>query len=147
MVAQFTVGNLVYKSWGGGLVTVSAANDRDSVIEIPATVKYQGVSYRVDELEDSAFAAHPFLKRVVMPNNPKLHVMKHIFDGSPNWRVSISVARHHLCWAMQFWKVTMDDIFKPLSFGKVILYVPQGSKDAYRRSPWGRFIYIVEFEK
>ena len=71
VVAQFTVGNLVYKSWGGGLVTVSAANDRDSVIEIPATVKYQGVSYRVDELEDSAFAVHPFLKRVVMPDNPK----------------------------------------------------------------------------
>ena len=66
------------------LVTVSAANDRDSVIEIPATVKYLGMDYRIDELEDSAFAAHPFLKRVVMPDNPKLHVMKHIFAGSPN---------------------------------------------------------------
>ena len=45
-------------------------------------MKYQGVSYRVDELEDSAFAVHPFLKRVVMPDNPKLHVIKHIFAGS-----------------------------------------------------------------
>ena len=62
VVAQFTVGNLVYKSWGGGLVTVSAANDRDSVIEIPATVKYKGMDYRIDELEDSAFAAHPLLE-------------------------------------------------------------------------------------
>lgn len=101
VVAQFTVGNLVYKSWGGGLVTVSAANDRDSVIEIPATVKYKGMDYRIDELEDSAFAAHPFLKRVVMPDNPKLHVMKHILLAVLIWRVYISVARHHLCWAMQ----------------------------------------------
>ena len=28
-----------------------------------------------------------------------------------------------------------------------LLYVPKGSKDAYCRSPWGRFTYIVEFEK
>ena len=147
VVAQFTVGNLVYKSWGGGLVTVSAANDRDSVIEIPATVKYQGVSYRVDELEDSAFAVHPFLKRVVMPDNPKLHVMKHIFDGSPNLESIYFRSKTPPRLGNAIWKVTMDDIFKPLSFGKVILYVPQGSKDAYRRSPWGRFVYIVEFEK
>ncbi len=147
VVAQFTVGNLVYKSWGGGLVTVSAANDRDSVIEIPVTVKYQGVSYRVDELEDSAFAVHPFLKRVVMPDNPKLHVMKHIFDGSPNLESIYFRSKTPPRLGNAIWKVTMDDIFKPLSFGKVILYVPQGSKDAYLRSPWGRFTNIVEFEK
>ena len=29
----------------------------------------------------------------------------------------------------------------------IVLYVPKGSKDAYCRSPWGRFTYIVEFEK
>ena len=147
VVAQFTVGNLEYKSWGGGLVTVSAANDRDSVIEIPATVKYQGVSYRVDELEDSAFAVHPFLKRVVMPDNPKLHVMKHIFAGSPNLESIYFRSKTPPRLGNALWKVTMDDIFEALSFRKIVLYVPKGSKDAYCRSPWGRFTYIVEFEK
>ena len=100
-----------------------------------------------EELEDSAFAVHPFLKRVVMPDNPKLHVMKHIFDGSPNLESIYFRSKTPPRLGNAIWKVTMDDIFKPLSFGKVILYVPQGSKDAYRRSPWGRFVYIVEFEK
>ena len=147
VVAQFTVGNLVYKSWGGGLVTVSAANDRDSVIEIPATVKYLGMDYRIDELEDSAFAAHPFLKRVVMPDNPKLHVMKHIFEGSPNLECIYFRSKTPPMLGNAIWRVTMDDIFKPLSFGKIVLYVPEGSKEAYCRSPWGRFTYIVEYEK
>ena len=147
VVAQFTVGNLVYKSWGGGLVTVSAANDRDSVIEIPATVKYKGMDYRIDELEDSAFAAHPFLKRVVMPDNPKLHVMKHIFAGSPNLEGIYFRSKTPPMLGNAIWRVTMDDIFETPSFGKIVLYVPKGSKDAYCRSPWGRFTYIVEFEK
>ena len=147
VVAQFTVGNLVYKSWGGGLVTVSAANDRDSVIEIPATVKYKGMDYRIDELEDSAFAAHPFLKRVVMPDNPKLHVMKHIFAGSPNLEGIYFRSKTPPMLGNAIWRVTMDDIFETPSFGKIVLYVPKGSKDAYCRSPWGHFTYIVEFEK
>ena len=44
VVAHFTIGNLEYKSWGGGLVTVCAANERDSVIEIPLMVNYQGMN-------------------------------------------------------------------------------------------------------
>ena len=110
-------------------------------------MKYQGVSYRVDELEDSAFAAHPFLKRVVMPDNPKLHVMKHIFAGSPNLESIYFRSKTPPRLGNALWKVTMDDIFEALSFRKIVLYVPKGSKDAYCRSPWGRFTYIVEFEK
>lgn len=119
VVAQFTVGNLVYKSWGGGLVTVSAANDRDSVIEIPATVKYKGMDYRIDELEDSAFAAHPFLKRVVMPDNPKLHVMKHIFAGSPNLEGIYFRSKTPPMLGNAIWRVTMDDIFETPSLGRL----------------------------
>jgi len=105
------------------------------------------MDYRIDELEDSAFAAHPFLKRVVMPDNPKLHVMKHIFAGSPNLEGIYFRSKTPPMLGNAIWRVTMDDIFETPSFGKIVLYVPKGSKDAYCRSPWGRFTYIVEFEK
>ncbi len=145
VVAQFTVGNLEYKSWGGGLVTVCAANDKDSVIEIPATVNYQGMIYRVDELEDSAFADYPQLKRVVFPNNPQLHMMKHVFDGSP--------ALESLCFRSKvppmlgntIWPVTIKDVFNASDMKRIRLYVPKGSRDAYRNSPWGKFEQIEEY--
>ena len=146
VVTKFTVGNLVYKSWGGGLVTVSAANDRDSVIEIPATVNYQGMNYRVDELEDSAFAGHPFLKRVVMPDNPQLHIMKYIFDGSPNLESISFRSKTPPVLGNAIWRVKLADIFTPHNFERIVLYVPKGSKEAYRSSVWGRFIHIEEYE-
>ena len=119
VVAHFTIGNLEYKSWGGGLVTVCAANERDSVIEIPLMVNYQGMNYRVDEIEDSAFAAHPLLRRVMLPDNPDLH---------------------------DIWKVKMSDVFKSACFEYVVLYVPEGSVATYRQSAWGRFKNIKEYE-
>lgn len=146
LVNTFTIGNLEYKSWGGGLVTVCAANERDSVIEIPTTVRYLGVSYRVDELEDSAFACHPLLKQIVLPDNPQLHVMKRIFDGSPNLSSICFRSKMPPQLGNAIWKVTMEDVFIPCSFRQVTLYVPKGSLPDYRRSPWGRFEHIEEYD-
>jgi len=146
VVTQFTIGNLEYKSWGGGLVTVAAANEKDSVVEIPASVNYQGLTYRVDEIEDSAFANHRLLCRVMLPDNPHLHVMKHVFDGS-NHLASISFrSKVPPILGNQIWKVAMSQVFAPHCFDSVILYVPKGSSAAYRRSPWGRFKHIEEYD-
>ena len=146
VVARFTVGNLEYKSWGGGLVTVCAANDNDSCVEIPTSVSYRGVTYRVDEVEDSAFAACPMLRHVVLPDNPHLHVMKHLFDGSR--RVESICFRSEVPPTLgnSIWKVSMSDIFKSGDFNRIKLYVPKESMQAYRRSPWGRFTHIIEYE-
>lgn len=56
VVADFKVGNLAYKSWGGGVVSVRAANSKDSCIEVPKTVNFQGMTYKIDEIEKKAFA-------------------------------------------------------------------------------------------
>lgn len=146
LVNTFTIGNLEYKSWGGGLVTVCAANDRDSVIEIPNTVRFLGVNYRVDEVEDSAFACHRQLKQVVLPDNPQLHVMKHIFAGSPNVLSICFRSKTPPQLGNAIWKVRMSDVFASSCYQQVTLYVPKGSLSAYRRSPWGKFEHIEEFD-
>lgn len=146
VVVQFTIGNLEYKSWGGGLVTVAAANERDSIIEIPATVNYQGMTYRVDEVEDSAFANHRLLRRVMLPDNPHLHVMKHVFDGSSHLASISFRSKIPPILGNQIWDVTMSQVIEPHCFDRVILYVPKGSSAAYRRSPWGRFKHIEEYD-
>lgn len=146
VVAKFTVGNLEFKSWGGGLVTVCAANVKDSVVEIPGSVNYQGVSYRVDELEDSAFADYPQLKRVVLPDNPQLHVMKHVFDGSPALKSLCFRSKVPPMLGNEIWSVKMDDLFDVSALKRIHLYVPEGSREAYLRSPWGKFAQIEEYK-
>ena len=145
-VAHFHVGNLVYTSWGGGVVSVKAANDKDSCIEIPASVTYRGVSYQVDEVEDSAFASHKILRWLVFPDNPHLHVMKHILDGSPRvesicFRSKVPPLLGNAIWPVKMKEVAANSLFETLR-----LYVPKGSLESYRRSPWGRFVHIEEYD-
>lgn len=146
VVAQFTIGNLEFKSWGGGLVTVCAANEKDSVVEIPSFVNYQGVSYRVDELEDSAFADYPHLKHVVLPDNSQLHVMKHVFDGSPALESLCFRSKVPPMLGNEIWSVKMEDLFDASALKRIHLYVPEGSREAYLNSPWGKFAHIEEYK-
>lgn len=146
VVAQFVLGNLEFKSWGGGLVTVRAANDKDSCIEIPASVNYQGLTYLVDEVEDSAFAACPVLRQVVLPDNPHLHVMKHVFAGCHQLQTICFRSKVPPTLGNSLWEVKITDIFRPVDFDHIILYVPKGSMQAYRQSPWGQFLHIEEYE-
>ncbi len=147
VVNQFEVGNLECKSWGGGVVAVRAANAKDSVIEIPDRVENSwGMSYRVDELEDSAFACHPLLKRIVLPDNSELHVMKHIFADSPNLAAIYFRSNTPPTLGNALWHVTMPDVFDKSAFSTVQLYVPKGSLATYRRSPWGQFKHIEEYK-
>ena len=91
------------------------------------------MSYRVDEIEDSAFAALPQLRRIMFPDNPDLHVMKHIFDDSPQLE-SIS------------FRCKTPPVLNLACFEHVVLYVPKGSAAAYRRSVWGCFRNIEEYK-
>ena len=62
VVSQFKVGNFLCTSWGGGVVSLKAINQKDSCIEVPKSVTYQGMTYKVDEIEKNAFARHSVLK-------------------------------------------------------------------------------------
>ena len=146
VVANFKVGNLEYTSWGGGMVSVKAANQQDSCIEIPATVQYDGMSYKVDEIEKKAFAHHSRLKRLVLPN-AEFHVMKQMIQGSPLVRSICFRCAKPPVLGNDIWPVKMSQVFDAEAFDKIVIYVPQGSLATYRHSPWGRFKHIVEYEK
>ena len=145
VVAEFKVGNLSYKSWGGGVVSVRAANSKDSCIEVPKTVNYQGMTYKIDEIEKKAFANQPDLRKLVFPDT-KFHVMKQMVENSPNL--------HSICFRSALppvignaiWKTRIQDVFSASDFKRVILYVPKGSFDAYRNSVWNQFENIIEYD-
>lgn len=145
VVAEFMVGNLAYKSWGGGVVSVRAANSKDSCIEVPKTVNFQGMTYKIDEIEKKAFADQPDLRKLVFPDT-KFHVMKQMVENSPNL--------HSICFRSALppvignaiWKTRIQDVFSESDFKRVILYVPKGSFDAYRNSVWNQFENIIEYE-
>lgn len=145
VVAEFKVGNLAYTSWGGGVVSVKAANLRDSCIEVPKAVNYQGMTYKVDEIEKEAFAHQPNLKKLVFPDT-QFHVMKRMVTGSPNLQSICFRCSTPPYIGNAIWKTEMKDVFDASAFKRIVLYVPKGSGDTYRHSPWSRFEHIEEYE-
>lgn len=145
VVTQFKAGNFLCTSWGGGVVSVKAINQKDSCIEVPKTVTYQGMTYKVDEIEKEAFAYHQVLKRLVFPDT-RLHVMRGIVSGSPHLEEIIFRSNQPPVIGNAIWKTKITDVFEAPCFEKVKLMVPKGSLVVYRDSPWGRFRHIEEYE-
>lgn len=145
VVTQFKAGNFLCTSWGGGVVSVKAINQKDSCIEVPRTVNYQGMTYKVDEIEKEAFAHHQVLKRLVFPDT-RLHVMRDIVTGSPHLEEIIFRSNQPPVIGNAIWKTKITDVFEAPCFEKVKLLVPKGSLAVYRDSPWGRFRHIEEYE-
>lgn len=145
VVTQFKAGNFLCTSWGGGVVSVKAINQKDSCIEVPKTVTYQGMTYKVDEIEKEAFAHHQVLKRLVFPDT-RLHVMRGIVTGSPHLEEIIFRSNQPPVIGNAIWKTRITDVFDPHCFEEVKLLVPKGSLAIYRDSPWGRFRHIEEYE-
>lgn len=145
VVTQFKAGNFLCTSWGGGVVSVKAINQKDSCIEVPKTVTYQGMTYKVDEIEKEAFAHHQVLKRLVFPDT-RLHVMRDIVTGSPHLEEIIFRSNQPPVIGNAIWKTKITDVFEAPCFEKVKLLVPKGSLAVYRDSPWGRFRHIEEYE-
>lgn len=145
VVTQFKAGNFLCTSWGGGVVSVKAINQKDSCIEVPKTVTYQGVTYKVDEIEKEAFAHHQVLKRLVFPDT-RLHLMRGIVSGSPHLEEIIFRSNQPPVIGNAIWKTRITDVFDSHCFEEVKLLVPKGSLAVYRDSPWGRFRHIEEYE-
>lgn len=145
VMTSFRVGNLQYESWGGGLVSVKAANQKDSCVEIPALVKYRGLSYKVDEITFDAFKNNPILKSVAFPEG-RFHVMKGIFAGCPNLEVIYFRSAEPPYIGNAIWQTSINEVFDARQFGKIKLKVPKGSLQKYRKSPWGQFKHIEEYD-
>ena len=145
VVNQFRAGNFLCTSWGGGVVSVKAINQKDSCIEVPKTVTYQGMTYKVDEIEKNAFARHAVLKWLVFPDT-RFHVMRGMITGSPHIQSICFRSVEPPIIGNAIWKTKITDVFEAPCFEKVKLMVPKGSLDAYRKSPWGRFRHIEEYE-
>ena len=145
VVTQFKAGNFLCTSWGGGVVSVKAINQQDSCIEVPRTVNYQGITYKVDEIEKNAFARHAVLKWLVFPDT-QLHVMRGMITGSPHIQSICFRSAQPPIIGNVIWKTKITDVFETPCFEKVKLMVPKGSLDAYRNSPWGKFRHIEEYE-
>ena len=145
VVNQFRAGNFLCTSWGGGVVSVRAINQKDSCIEVPKTVTYQGMTYKVDEIEKNAFARHAVLKWLVFPDI-RFHVMRGMVTGSPHIQSICFRSVEPPIIGNAIWKTKITDVFETPCFEKVKLMVPKGSLDAYRKSPWGKFRHIEEYE-
>lgn len=145
VMTSFRVGNLQYESWGGGLVSVKAANQKDSCIEIPAQVMYRGLSYKVDEITFGAFKGNPILKSVVFPDG-RFHVMKNLFKGCPKMQVIYFRSIEPPYVGNAIWKTSINEVFDAHQFDQIKLNVPKGSLQKYRKSPWGQFKHIEEYD-
>ena len=124
---------------------MKAINQKDSCIEVPKTVTYQGMTYKVDEIEKNAFARHAVLKWLVFPDT-RFHVMRGMITGSPHIQSICFRSVEPPIIGNAIWKTKITDVFEAPCFEKVKLMVPKGSLDAYRKSPWGRFRHIEEYE-
>lgn len=144
VVADFKVGYLHYQSWGGGQVTVESTRDADTCVEIPPSVSFSGIKYSVTELTFNAFRNHHNLRCAILPDVP-MHVMEGAFSGCDG--LQQLYLRSHTPYPIgnKLWKTDITKIFTPAHFRSVVLHVPKGSIEAYRKSEWGRFKNIKEF--
>lgn len=145
VVTEFTVGNLQYNSWGGGLVTVKAANQKDSCIEIPAQVRFRGLTYKIDEITFDAFKNNKILTRVVFPDC-RFHVMRGIFEGCPKMQTIFFRCKEPPYVGNAIWKTSITQAFTSKQFDVIILKVPKGCLQKYRTSAWGKFKRIEEYD-
>lgn len=145
VMTSFRIGNLQYESWGGGLVSVKAANQKDSCIEIPAQVMYRGLNYKVNEITFDAFKGNPILKSVVFPDG-RFHVMRNLFAECPNMQEIFFRHAEPPYIGNAIWKTNIKDVFSPRQLEQIKLNVPKGSLQKYRKSPWGQFKHIEEYD-
>lgn len=143
IVARFQVGNLAYESWGGGLVAVRGVKSSDRCVEIPPSVKNDGVNYQVREITLNAFKDCPQLRSAVLPNS-ELDIMQGAFSSVHSLQqiVCRSATPPHI--GNKFWPCDITDIFTAEQFKHVVIIIPKGSLAAYKASPWCQFSHLSE---
>ena len=68
VVTEFKTGNWLIRRGEAESYRSRPSIPKDSCIEVPKTVNFQGMTYKVDEIEKNAFADHAVLKWLVFPD-------------------------------------------------------------------------------
>lgn len=147
VVAEFRVANLKFTSWGGLVSSVTLAKEEEYFIQVPDSVEYKGLYYRVTELGMNSFKNDKRLQRIVLPST-EYNLLKGGFKGCDNLREMYILSCRVPGIGTEHWPATIDDVFDPHHYADVTLYVPEALVMAYRKSPsWGRFRHIEIIKK
>lgn len=144
VVAEFNVGFLRFKSYGGGLASVQGAADKDSCVEIPSKARYRGVKYRVTEVAQMAFCGYKNIQAVIFPD-ADIYILGRAFKGCGGLKAIYFHSQRPPEIGNSMWKTKIGDVFDLRHFSDVVLYVPAGCVEAYRASAWGIFNNIKEY--
>ena len=133
-----------------GTPTVAVSDDKDASgsVSIPESVTHNGVEYKVTEISEGAFQNNTNLTEVKIPASitsigPKAFAgCKNLQEITINIIVPINIA------VISARAVTRTEssnpVFEGVDMDKCILYVPEGSVDAYKEAPvWSDFKNIV----
>lgn len=143
VVTSFQIGNIQYKSWGGGLVAMCVARDGDACVEIPHTVKYQGATYQVKEISFDAFKKCRLMRTAVLPNG-EIQIMRGAFSHNKALQKIVCRSNVPPTIGNKYWPCGIADVFTDEQFRHVTVVVPQGALQAYRSSAWDKFVHIEE---
>ena len=132
-----------------GTPTVAVSDDKDASgsVSIPEAVTHNGVEYKVTEIGEGAFQNNTSLTEVKIPASIT-SIGANAFAGCKNLQaitiniiVPINIA---VISARGFTRTDDGDVFEGVDKETCILYVPEGSVDAYKAAPvWKDFKNIL----
>lgn len=140
---------VVKENDSSGTPTVAVSDDKDATgsVSIPETVTHNGVEYKVTEIGEGAFQNNTGLTEVTIPASITSIGAK-AFAGCKNLQsitVNIIVPINlSVVGARGFTRAEGSDVFEGVDKETCILYVPEGSVDAYKAAPvWKEFKNIL----
>ena len=134
---------------GSGTPSVSISDDKDASgsVSISETVTHNGVEYKVTEIGEGAFQNNTGLTEVSIPASVT-SIGENAFAGCTNLK-SITVYNEtpinlSVVSARGFTRTDGSSVFEGVDKETCILYVPEGSVDAYKAAPgWKEFKNIL----
>jgi hypothetical protein len=157
---EFKVDGINYKVTSMNPATVEVATHYSftGMANIPATVTNASITYGVTSIGSSAFAYSRGLSSITIPNSVT-SIGESAFSNCtgltsvtiPNSVISISVGAFSDCSALTsvtvHWTMPLEvntNVFANVNVMNVILYVPDGTQDAYKNTPvWKHFNIAV----
>ena len=140
---------VVKESDGSSTPTVAISDDKDvsGSVSIPEAVTHNGVEYKVTEISEGAFQNNTSLTEVKIPASIT-SIGANAFAGCKNLQaitiniiVPINLA---VVGARGYTRAGGAEVFEGVDKNNCILYVPEGSVDAYKAAPvWKDFKNIL----
>ena len=141
---------VVKESDSAGTPTVAVSDDKDASgsVSIPESVTHNGVEYKVTEISEGAFQNNTSLTEVKIPASIT-SIGPNAFAGCKNLQaITINIIVPINLSIISARGLTRTEnsnpVFEGVDMDKCILYVPEGSVDAYKAAPgWKDFKNIV----